>query len=114
MYFVTDQQNIKMALISRNVILDPKGEKVLGITVGDCLFNSQSKVFGKIINSQAYDLKGAIIGKIVLSNPALTTHITQEQTNTSWQILTKIKEHTCPWIAISTEWSLLTFTDHLG
>lgn len=114
MYIVENQTKNKLALIHRNMILNTAGDKVLGIAVGDCLFNTHSKVFGKIIQSNAYDLKGSIIGNIVLSNPVSSLSLSQDQINHSWEILTNIKEHTCPWIEITTEWSMLSFPDYLS
>lgn len=113
MYIVQDQTNNKLALIQRNIIMSLSGNKVLGIAVGDCLFNGDSKVFGKIIQSKAYDLKGAIIGNIVFSNPISNLSLSHDQINHSWNILSNIKEHICPWIEITDEWSLLSFSDYL-
>jgi hypothetical protein len=114
MYFITDQLNQKLALIHRNIILDNAGSTVLGITIGDCLFNNHSKVFGKIINSTAYLLNGEIIGKVSPANPMVQLELNDEQINASWDILTKINEHACPWIDTKNEWSLLPFSEHLS
>lgn len=114
MYNITDQLNKKIVLIYRNMILNTDGDTVLGIAVGDCLFNSRSVVFGKIIRSTAYDLKGEIIGRAVLANPALNFNITQEQLKQAWNILSNITVHTCPWIQMSEEWALHSFADHLA
>jgi hypothetical protein len=114
MYIVTDQQKNQMAIIFKNILLSADGTKVMGIAIGDCLFNKNSKVMGKIINGYAYDVPGTIIGKVEPPSQSIHIELNQDMLKESWNILSAIKEHTCPWITLKTEWSLSSIADLLS
>ena len=111
MYIVTDQQKNQIAIIFKNMILSADGKTVIGIAIGDCLFNKNSKVLGKIINGYAYDVTGSILGKIESPIETIQIDLTQDMLKESWNILSAIKEHTCPWITLKEEWSLSSIDD---
>jgi hypothetical protein len=114
MYIVTDQHKIKLAIIFKNMILNASATEVMGIAIGDCLFNKNSKVIGKIINGYAYDIVGSILGKVEPPIETIQIDLSQDMLKESWNILSAIKEHTCPWITLKTEWSLSSISDLLS
>jgi hypothetical protein len=114
MYIVTDQQKNQLAIIFKNMILSADGKNVIGIAIGDCLFNKNSKVIGKIINGYAYDIVGSILGKVEPPIETIQIDLSQDMLKESWNILSAIKEHTCPWITLKTEWSLSSISDLLS
>lgn len=87
------------------MILNKKGEKVIGLVIGDCFYGNDNKVIGKIIDQTAYLLNGEIIGKVELNkdkkDPAPKKGLMLE----AWSILSNIKNHTSDWIVITKKWS---------
>jgi hypothetical protein len=96
------------------MILNASATEVMGIAIGDCLFNKNSKVIGKIINGFAYDLTGAIMGQVKPPVEKIQLTLSQDMLKESWNILGAIKEHTCPWITLKEEWSLSSIADSLS
>lgn len=105
MYKILNQEKETVAYIQNMMILNKKGEKVIGLVIGDCFFGNDNKVVGKIIDQTVYLLNGEIIGKVELNKDKKDPVPKKGLMLETWDILSNIKSHTSDWIVITKKWS---------
>ncbi|RYY54074.1 MAG: hypothetical protein EOO09_15685 [Chitinophagaceae bacterium] len=111
MYYLADQREQAIALVYRNMLLDTRGIEVLGIVLGNCVFDATGKACAKYFKHVLYDMDGRILardGGIVddLSIDPLTLK------DASWEILEGVTDHSCPVIEPLTQWSAVAIKEH--
>ena len=103
-----------IAFHNQNMILQPDSFDVLGLVLGNCIFNKNAEIIGKLFQQKVYQLSGEMIAYQpeetlpVPENFVLTNSLQQ-----AWRILMGIKNHDSPWVNPNGKWSKKKFTDFL-
>ncbi|MDB5211926.1 MAG: hypothetical protein JWQ30_2753 [Sediminibacterium sp.] len=89
-----------------NMILHPESLEVLGLVLGNCVFDQEAKPLGKLFQQKVYNLSGEVLAsKSEVSLPVPEnmniTHCIME----AWKILLLIKDHSCPWVTAKNTWA---------
>lgn len=89
-----------------NVLIHPENLQVLGLVLGNCVFDHQAKVLGKLFQQNVYNLSGEVMARKSDESIPLPEGI--DSTNCSaeaWNILLQVKDHACPWVAVKNAWA---------
>ena len=98
----------------KNVIIHPDDFSVLGLVLGNCLFDKEANVLGKLFHHKVLNLAGEVMAykdESPFQMPANFDNLDCIQKG--WQILIKIKNHSCPWIIEKKSWSKTTIAESL-
>lgn len=102
------------AYLYNNMIISATLNKVIGIVLGRCVFGRTGAVKGKLINRIFYSLSGEIISwEHELPRVSAEKFYVAEHQQEGWAILADIKDHYCPWIHPSQQWSSISVDDLL-
>jgi hypothetical protein len=111
MYIIQDKNKAKVAWLRNNIIISIYDEKVIGVTLGHCVFSVNGELIGKIFNNKFFLSTGKIIGTVI--NLPVEYEFNELTTlNDAWKIISKIKEHQCIWINETQVWDTSNFFDH--
>lgn len=110
MILLTNRNNATVAVIHNNIIALPNG-RVIGILLGHCVFGSEGNVLAKYFKHTLFTLDGK---KIALENGAAdkANVDTQQLVQQAWELIMKIRDHTCPIISPTDTWSDKTVEEH--
>ncbi len=110
---IVDKSGKTVAYLYQNMILDTTQHTVLGLLLGNCVFGRQPSPVGKFFNDIFRKKNGKIIAKlgeeVNAKKPPKDAHLSLQ----AWQILTKVKDHTCIWIVEKKSWTKQGFLEHL-
>jgi len=89
-----------------NILVHPDSMEVLGLVLGNCVFDLKAKVLGKLFQQKVYNLSGEILA----SKSGTCIPLPQNMNITScimgaWEILLMIKDHSCPWVTTKNKWA---------
>ncbi|MEO8171430.1 MAG: hypothetical protein ABI581_00050 [Sediminibacterium sp.] len=89
-----------------NMILHPDNLQVLGLVLGNCVFDLKAKVLGKLFQEKVYNFSGEVLAS--RSNASLPLPVNMDTTHCimdAWKILLMIKDHSCPWVTTKETWA---------
>jgi hypothetical protein len=90
----------------QNMLIHPDNWQVLGLVLGNCVFNQSAKVLGKFVQQNVYNLNGEVLAsKAAISLPLPNELNTKNCFAQAWKILVMIKDHSCPWVNAKSKWS---------
>ncbi len=98
----------------QNMLIHPENMEVMGLVLGNCVYDRQAKVLGKLFQQQVHNIEGEIIaGQSDISSPLpqgfnITRCILQ-----AWHILVKVKDHSGPWVKAGTNWARTSLAELL-
>ena len=105
MLTLKDKIGKTIAYLYNNLIIDLHQNVVRGILLGDCVFNVDGKIVGKLVNNYFYNLNGEITAqKLIISGQESIKNIA-EFYRQAWSIASKVKNHLAPWIECTLNWS---------
>ncbi len=90
----------------QNMLLHPYDLEVLGLVLGNCVFDRQARILGKLVHQKIYNLSGEVLARQSDSPGPLPEKFSEDHcVQQAWQILTMIKDHNCPWVTTRDTWS---------
>ncbi|MDE3252803.1 MAG: hypothetical protein KGO92_08345 [Bacteroidota bacterium] len=111
---IVDKSGKTIAYLYQNMVLDITQLKVLGLLLGNCVFGKQVSPVGKFFNDTFRKKNGKIIARlgeeVSAKKPPKDAHLSLQ----AWQILTKVKDHTCIWIEEKKSWTKQGFLEYLS
>jgi hypothetical protein len=90
----------------QNMIIHPENLQVLGLVLGNCVFDLQSRVLGKLFQQKVFNLSGEVLA--TKSDESLPVPEKMNVTDCildAWKILLMIKDHACPWVTVRNAWA---------
>lgn len=114
MYALESQKGVTEAYMEKNRIVAADSLQLMGILLGNCVFDCSGKMAGKFLDNTFYNVKGEIVvkGKVVPPSAEVEELLNQYQQEGS-AILKSITNHTDIWIEINGLWSKSTLADTL-
>jgi hypothetical protein len=98
----------------QNMLIHPDNMQVLGLVLGNCVFSNQAKVLGKLFQQKVYGLSGEVLAsKADATLPLPLSFDITGSIRQAWQILVKIKDHSCPWVPAKESWSRFSLAEYL-
>ncbi|MFT3704569.1 MAG: hypothetical protein QM802_19540 [Agriterribacter sp.] len=107
-----DRYSKPCAHIYNNKVLLASTMEVIGVTLGDCVFGVSGEVKGKIFDKTLYAASGEMIATEVECKTAVEFNPLDILLQ-GWDILEKIKDHSCPWITPKDKWLSSNIEDFL-
>jgi hypothetical protein len=90
----------------QNALVHPENMQVLGLILGNCVFDQKAKVLGKLFQQKVYNLSGEVLAsKADNSLPVPENVDTNSIIQEAWKILILIKDHSCAWVTAKTAWA---------
>ncbi len=103
-----------IAYLHQNAIIHPDSFEVLGVVLGNCVFGPQAKLLGKFFHDKVYAFSGELLAKKEQQPTSLPQRFNVSNCiKQAWQILTRIKEHVCPWVVEKEVWSNASLAEYL-
>lgn len=113
MHILSDKKGTTSGYLYNNVILLP-GHKVAGVVLAHCVFTSNGNIKGKYFKGCIYNESGEIIANESNGDKAsLTAEVGQRIMKDAWEILSRVKNHTAPWVIATEKWSKITLDEFL-
>ncbi|BAV05599.1 hypothetical protein SAMN05421788_108258 [Filimonas lacunae] len=106
MYALSNQHGQVEAFMEKNRIVAADSLQMIGILLGNCVFDCSGKMVGKFLDNVLYHLSGKILSKGALV--PVTTEVEAllgQYQEEGAVVLRSITNHTDRWIEITTEWS---------
>ena len=98
----------------QNMLIHPDNWQVLGLVLGNCVFDQNAKVLGKLFQQKVYNLAGEVLAsKADESLPMPQDMNTTNCIRQAWKILVMIKDHSCPWVNAKTNWSAASLAEFI-
>lgn len=89
-----------------NMILHPDNMQVLGLVLGNCVFDQKAKLLGKLFQQKVYNMSGEVLAsKSEASLPLPANMDLTPCIMDAWKILLMIKDHTCSWVTTKNAWA---------
>lgn len=106
MYALLGPQGVTQAYIEKNRIVDAESLQLMGILLGNCVFDCSGKMKGKFLDNVLYAMDGKILakGNVMPPVPAVEELLDQHRQEGA-AVLQSITNHTDIWIFISDAWS---------
>ncbi len=98
----------------QNMLIHPDNFEVLGLILGNCVYDHHSNVLGKLFQKNVYSLSGEVLAcKTDTSLPLPQNYNNANSILQAWKILTSIKDHACPWVTVKNVWSQASLAESL-
>lgn len=107
-----NRSNELIAYHHQNMIMHPETLEVLGVILGNCVFDQQAKILGKFFHQKIHNLSGEILAiqsGDSLPVPAELNNV--ESIMEGWNILSRIKDHSCAWVLEKTTWADISLAE---
>ncbi|GAO44668.1 hypothetical protein FPE01S_03_07070 [Flavihumibacter petaseus NBRC 106054] len=95
------------------MLLLPDGHMV-GVLLGSCLFGLDGKVKAKYFHHTLYTLEGEILASERSAPDTLAELAKRPSISAAWEIIKRIKDHTCPIIQPKSEWADLNMAAYFS
>jgi len=106
MYPLNNRSGELIAYLHQNAILHPDSLEVMGVLLGNCVFDPQARMLGKYFHNKLYTVKGELLATSKPEpEPVPQKLSSQSWMRQTWQILDRIKDHICPWVPEKDNWS---------
>lgn len=97
-----------------NMILHPDNMQVLGLVLGNCVFDQKAKVLGKLFQQKVYNMSGEVLAS--KSDASLPLPENMNVTGCimdAWKILLMINDHSCPWVTTKNTWAQASLAESI-
>ena len=96
-----------------NLIIDKDQQIVKGVILGDCIYNADGNMVGKIVNDILYNTRGEIVAQKIISGQKSIAKNIADLSRQAWTIISRLKIRIAPWIELSAKWSQATLPEIL-
>ena len=107
-----DRHGKPCAYLYNNKLLLAGSMEVMGVTLGDCVFGRSGEVKGKIFDKGLYSISGETVA-MEEEMKTIPNFDPMHALFQGWEILEKIKDHSCPWIIPKNKWLALGIEEFL-
>jgi hypothetical protein len=111
MHYLADQRGQAVALLYQNILLDTYGTVVLGVILGNCVFDGRGAARAKYFRHTLFNMEGRVLAKengFVQQVPIDPSAVM----NTAWEIIQTINNHQCPMIDPLEDWAPVSLLEH--
>ncbi|HET6994270.1 MAG TPA: hypothetical protein VFI06_04760 [Chitinophagaceae bacterium] len=112
MVLLADSTRQPAGFVHHNILVLPDGT-VIGVLLGHCIFGPDGTVKAKYFRKTLFSLQGKILAK----NTGTGTHPDVDEKKLieeAWKIISLIKNHSCPVVEPTGDWSGVTLAVHFG
>lgn len=113
MRYLTDQREQAVMLLHQNILLNRFGTEMLGVILGNCVFDADGSPRAKFFHNTLYNMDGRIMARETGTKEDLIIDAAVLM-NCSWEIVYHIKDHNCPMIEPLNEWSTVPAAEHFS
>lgn len=103
MYALLNQSRETIAYIETNMILGAEHSDLIGVLLGNCLFDKNGRLAGKFFGSKVYNLKGEQLADAVIADSAADVSF-QRHLGEASDIAYSIADHADVWIDPTGKW----------
>ena len=111
MHYLADQRGQAVALLYQNILLDTYGTVVMGVILGNCVFDGRGAACAKYFRHTLFNMEGHILAK----ENGFVQHVPIDPAavmNTAWEIIQSIDNHQCPMIDPLEGWASTSLLEH--
>ena len=112
MTLLSEKDQLPAGFIYNNILALRDGT-VIGILLGHCVFGRDGQVAAKYFRHTLFNLQGEILAKNLESNASLSFD-KEKLLKEAWQIIELIKDHTCPMIDPTENWSMISLASYFS
>ena len=88
------------------MLINPDDLRVMGLVLGNCVFDQQAKVVGKLFQQKVYNVKGEVLASQAQDSLPIPGNFNVSGCIlNAWEILVMIKDHSCPFVTPKNSWS---------
>jgi hypothetical protein len=114
MYVLFNQAKEATAYIETNMIVDAGNLELLGVLLGNCVFDRQGKLTGKFFGGIVYNLRGEQLAASHVSESAGADLSFQKHLQEASDIVYSIRNHADVWINPVGKWAKTTLLAELN
>jgi hypothetical protein len=111
---VYDQSGETIAYVYQNIIVDTERQEVLGLILGNCVYGREESPAGKLFRNTFRKPNGKMVARLGDEISLVTPPDEAAVLRQAWQILSRMREHTCIWIEEKDSWSPQSFYAYLS
>lgn len=104
MYVLLNQGRETVAYIETNMILEAEQSDLIGVMLGNCLFDRNGRLAGKFFGGKVYNLKGEQIADAIIADSAADSSF-QRHLEEASDIAYSITNHADVWVEPTGKWS---------
>lgn len=112
MYVLLNQRKETIAYIETNMILRADNADLLGVLLGNCLFDREGRLSGKFFGNKVYNLMGEQLADAVIADGAADVTF-QRHLEEASDIAYSIADHADVWIEPTGKWGRQQLVDVL-
>ncbi|RXK86548.1 hypothetical protein [Filimonas effusa] len=113
MYVLLNQGRETVAYIETNMIVEAGQTGLIGVMLGNCLFDKSGRLAGKFFGGKVYNLKGEQIADAIIADSAADISF-QRHLEEASDIAYSIADHADVWIEPTGKWSREKLTELLA
>jgi hypothetical protein len=114
MYVLLNQAKEATAYIETNMIVDARNLELVGVLLGNCVFDRSGKLTGKFFGGVVYNLKGEQLAASKVSESAGEDISFQKHLQEASDIVYSIKNHADVWIDPIGKWAKTSLVEALN
>ena len=112
MILLSGKSNLPVGFIYNNILASKEG-LVIGVVLGHCVFGPQGKPVAKYFRQTLFALDGKILAKS-LEGYQLFKVSADKLVRDAWQFISLIRDHSCPFINPTNDWSATPFLSYFN
>jgi hypothetical protein len=115
MYVLFNQSKEAVAYIETNMIVDANSPELVGVLLGNCLFDRQGKLTGKFFGGVVYNLKGEQLAEAHVPDAIPGGEFSfQKYLQEASSIVYSITNHADVWIEPAGKWGKASLMEELN
>ncbi len=98
----------------QNMLIHPEDLNVMGLVLGNCVFDQQARIIGKLFQEKVYNVSGEVLASQAKDSLPLPGGFDIHNSILhAWEILVMIKDHSCPFVNPKNAWSTASLAECL-
>ena len=115
MMLIQNRYDNTIAYLLDQLIISVSENKLMGMILGHCVYNAQSKLIGIYFKNKIIDEQGETIAVLKAGSFHLTSIFSKDHfISERWALIKRIKQHYCPFVEAKSVWSAKSFMDVLA